>query len=959
MKTYLHHKAVSRLLKALVFSLTIFGLANTTQAQVVNWLPYFPSVSDSIAITYNAAEGNAGVLGLDTVYIHTGLVTTSATATGWTNVQGVWGTRDRRVRMRPLGNNLHYIKIGIRQFYNYPAGNAFRLGMVFRNFDGSRVGRSSAGTDIFVPLYQAGQIAVRFVQPSQTVVNVEQGQPVPIELRSSISANLSITSNGNLVAVNNGTSIMQSVTFNTPGYAWVKAEAELGGPVLAKDSFRVFVRKTQPIQDIPAGVEYGITYLPNGTSAILALYAPLKQYVYCLGDFNNFDLNNDYLMNRSQDGNSYWIQLDNLPNTEVAFQYFVDGSIRIGDPYSDIVLDPNNDQFIPRSTYAGLRTYPARAQGMVSILQCNQQPYNWINPNFTKPAKTDLVVYELLVRDFTSDRNYQRLTDSLKYLKRLGINCIEIMPVNEFDGNISWGYNPSYHNAIDKAYGSRNNFKAFVDACHGYGIAVVVDMVFNHGTGQNPMAALYWNSATNKPAANSPYFNQDARHPFNVYNDFNHESTATQYYMDRVNKHFLTEYRVDGFRFDLSKGFTQVNSGSNVGAWSAYDASRVRLLQRMADKIWQTSPNAYVILEHLADNSEETVLANYGMMLWGNINGAYQEATEGNTAGSDISWGFYRNRGWQQPNLLSYMESHDEERLMVNARNNGVLFNPNHNPRNTDIALHRMKLASTFFFTIPGPKMIWQFGEMGYDFSINYCPNGTVNGNCRTDSKPIRWDYLQDANRRNLWKAYQALIKLKNEEPIFQNSTPVLSLGGTSYKFIKNTLNGQHVVVVGNFAVSNNNLVPSFQQTGKWYEFFTGDSITVTNVNMQLAMTPSEFRIYSTKKFFTPDRSILTALDPELGIVGNGGEVLAYPNPSNGVINIRIPVTEAGQVSFRVYDMMGKEVYGQTDGVQPVGTHSTTWTGLSQLGQPVPNGQYMIRIQTGNKVKTTRVTVGS
>lgn len=933
--------------------LLLTGLMST-RAQVISWLPNFPTTDDSLTIIYDATQGNQGVLNADTVYIHTGLVTAGPNATGWVNAQGNWGTRDSRVRMRPLGNNRHLIKVRIRTFYNYPTGNAFRVGMVFRNFDGSRVGRSDQGSDIFLDLIQPGQVAVRFFAPSSSgVIEVEQGVPINVEARSSVNTSMVFSANGNFLASGAGTVATAQVTLQNWGYNWVKVEANQGGPVLARDSFRVFVRKPTTVAAMPAGLEYGITYLPNNTSAILALYAPGKQFSYLLTDANNFDRNNDYLMNRTPDGASYWIQLDNLtPGTEVAFQYLVNGNLRAADPYSDIVLDPFNDQFIPRSTYPNIRTYPRNAQGLVSILQTGQQPYQWRNLNFQRPAKTDLIIYEVLVRDFTNDRNYQRLTDSLNYLKRLGINCIKVMPVNEFDGNISWGYNPALHNAIDKAYGTRNAFKAFVDAAHGMGMAVVIDVVFNHATGASPLATLWWDSGNSRPAADNPYLNPIARHPFNVYNDMNHESTATQYYMDRVIKHFLTEYKVDGFRFDLSKGFTQTFN-TDVGAWSNYDASRVRLLKRMADKLWLVDPTAYIILEHLGGNNEETELANYGMMLWGNMNGSYMNATSGNIGGSDLSWGFYRNRGWQGPHLVSYMESHDEERLMVNMRNNGSTLVPGYNLRQTDLALHRMKLGATFFFTIPGPKMIWQFGEMGYDFSINYCPNGTINNDCRTDSKPIRWDYLNDANRINLWKTYAALMRLKATEPIFQNPSPTLTLGSTSAKIIKNSLNGEFVAVVGNFSLGTNNIVVGFQRTGRWYEFFTGDSIEVTNVNQVVNMAAGEFKIFSTKKFFRPDPGILVSLDQELNALP--AKAVAYPNPASTELNLQIPINEAAALHLLVYDQMGRVVATKDLGIQNIGTWQGSWDFRSDAGDVLAPGLYRVMAVNGTRKHSMQI----
>ncbi|MFM8347691.1 MAG: alpha-amylase family glycosyl hydrolase, partial [Bacteroidota bacterium] len=120
--------------------------------------------------------------------------------------------------------------------------------------------------------------------------------------------------------------------------------------------------------------------------------------------------------------------------------------------------------------------------------------------------------------------------------------AVEFIHRHQLDGNESWGYNPAFFFAPDKYYGPSATLKEFIDTCHRRGIAVILDMVLNHTTGANPLAALYWNAALNQPAANNPWLNETARHPFNVFNDFNHESLATRYFSCRVMEHWLKEY---------------------------------------------------------------------------------------------------------------------------------------------------------------------------------------------------------------------------------------------------------------------------------------------------------------------------------------------------------------------------------------------------------------------------------
>jgi len=259
-----------------------------------------------------------------------------------------------------------------------------------------------------------------------------------------------------------------------------------------------------------------------------------------------------------------------------------------------------------------------------------------------------------------------------------------LMPVNEFEGNESWGYNPSFHMALDKYYGTPEKFKEFIDSCHGRGIAVIMDIALNHAFGQNPMVNMYWDAANNRPAANNPWFNAICPHsPYCWGYDFNHEVQPTKDYVDRINRHWLNEYHIDGYRFDFTKGF--VNSGVN------YSNTRINIIKRMADSLWAQHPDAYVILEHWADNAEETQLANYGMMLWGNLTYEYHQAMKGYN--SNLTNGIYSSRGWTNPHLVTYSESHDEERGMYECLSAGVATNPSHNVKELPIALLRAQAA--------------------------------------------------------------------------------------------------------------------------------------------------------------------------------------------------------------------------------------------------------------------------
>ena len=265
-----------------------------------------------------------------------------------------------------------------------------------------------------------------------------------------------------------------------------------------------------------------------------------------------------------KDGDDFWLTVPNLDiDTEYGYQYLIDYNSKVADPYSEKILDLWTDQYIKEGNYPDLKEYPSDlTTGYVSTFLINEENYTWNITDFVKPAQDNLIIYELHIRDFTESDSYNEALTHLDYLESLGVNAIELMPVNEFEGADSWGYNPALYMALDKAYGTKNNFKNFVDACHQRGIAVLADIVFNHSYGQSPLLQMYWNSSENKPAADNPWYNEDHNLVDNTSShwgyDFNHESPYTTEFFNDVLSYWMDEYKIDGFRFDFTKGMSNI-----------------------------------------------------------------------------------------------------------------------------------------------------------------------------------------------------------------------------------------------------------------------------------------------------------------------------------------------------------------------------------------------------------------
>jgi hypothetical protein len=925
--------------------LALFSL--NLSAQILSSTPAFPTQTDQITIIYDATSGNGDLTGFIPVYAHTGVISSnSANANDWQHVIGNWGTADPNVVMTPLGNNLHQIVITPQNFYGLSVGETVsKLMFVFRNQQGTTVGRNADGSDIYLDIYPAGFNA-SLSQPINNSQIVNAGQNVSVVANASQACNMTISMNGNVVAGGNGVSTL-NYTFNqsSSGSYVLSLSADNGNEIIS-DEKTLIIMPSIPVAASPSGTIDGINYT-SGSSVRLQLYAPNKDYVFVVGDFNNWELNLNYLMNRTPDGSTYWLDIPNLQSgVEYRFQYHIDAEgMRVADVYADKILDYWNDPWISETTYPNLIDYPVGLTSEpVSVFQINPASFNWTDQTFVRPAKSKLVVYELLVRDFLEDRSYQSLKDSLDYLENLGVTAIQLMPINEFEGNNSWGYNPSFYFAPDKAYGTGEALKTFINEAHNRGIAVILDIALNHSFGQNPMVRMYFDPNAGdygQPTAENPWFNQTPKHDFNVGYDFNHESSRTRDFCKRVLAYWMNEFHVDGYRFDLSKGFTQNYTLGNIGAWGAYDQSRINILTDYYSHIQANEPGAYVILEHFANNDEESTLSSNGMMLWGNLNHEYSEGSMGYT--SNFSWGSYQNRGWSQPNLVTYAESHDEERLMYKNLLYGA-SNGGYNIQDLNTALKRQELAHCLLLPIPGPKMLWQFGELGYDYSINTCSDGvTISTGCRTDAKPVRWDYITNQNRMHLYKVTAALNNLKKTQALFSTTNYNIDLGGFGKRI---HLNGttQNAVVVGNFQTTALTMVPGFQHTGTWYDYFSGTSFEVTDLNNGFYFEPGEYHIYTDYQLPLPDLN--TSMEEIMSIAQS--EFMIWPNPTSNELNLAFEMNHAGQVQIQIVDCVGRTI--QNNSSPALSGMNTKHLSLSDLNlQP---GVYFVSVISNGKKQT-------
>ena len=893
------------LLVSLFFSIIAIG-----QQQSITYAvsPATFEETTSITITVNGSSVNEGVWGVtgNALYIWTWSFDINDANSIDCPTNGIWNASNEANRFTYNSATDTYTKTFTPNVF-YNRNGIGKIGFLVKAKDGTGDKKSQ---DNFV---EVGAYQVTLSTPAENSSTIiASGGSLNISA-SNTGGNASYVLKANGITLNTN-AVASSYSYNhtnITGNQNYELQVTQGATVITK-KFSAIVNPNVVSEAIPVGLLDGINYnTADATKATLVLDAPFKDFIYVAGSFNNWQPTASYAMKKDPATGKFWLELTGLVSgTNYTYQYWVVDAtpiagtpslVKTADPYSTLVLSPDDDPFIPATSYPNLPLYPAGQQREVTVLQTGKTPYAWSSAttNFVKPAKENLVVYELLVRDFDASRSYQDLINKIDYFKNLKINAIELMPVMEYEGNESWGYNTSFHMALDKFYGTSDKLKEFIDLCHQNGIAVILDVALNHAFGRNPMLRMWMNDPDGdgwgSPSTENPYFNTTAMHSYSVGEDFNHQQPRTQNYVQRVIKQWVEEYKIDGFRWDLTKGFTQNCPANVAGGQEACTGvkqqDRVDVLQKYASYSWSLDPTHYTIFEHLGNDDEEQLWANYkinetpskGIMMWGIMTSQYNELSMGYSG--NISRMNSSSRGFTSNRLMGYAESHDEERLMYKNLQFGNSANAAHNVKTLNVALSRMSAIGAVSLLVPGPKMIWHFGELGWENSIFACNNGTVNtssdatsGDCKLDTKQQpQWvnNWLGDTNRSKIYNDWSKMITMKTVEPVF-SGTATISNTSSLYPNIKITNSAlassqlKDVLILANFNVTTQNVATGFPYTGEWYNLMDNTTITVANVNDLITIPAGEYRIYGNKTAF------LAIADYE-----KLPTIVLYPNPAS------------------------------------------------------------------------------
>ncbi len=893
-----------------------------------------PVLADqSATITFNkTGTPLAGYNG--TIYAYVGVTVNGVL---WQNIKGspVWGNNVQPTMTQVTANTYSLtISPDLYSYFGVSTSNSItQICIIFRSADATM-----QTSDAFIPV---GAFQYSLTAPALNSYNF---------LTS--GSNLTVTANNtngtatyNLIA--NGTTINSQTTAN---YSFTHTNITSNqvyslqitqGNTTFSAKFNVIINPGSTNQTLPAGMLDGINYnATDPTKATLVLNAPFKDFVYVAGSFNNWQPSAAYAMRK--DGTKFWLELTGLTPGEVyTYQYWVcdqtarpvnsPALVKTADPFSTLVLSPFDDPEIATlGVFPNLPTYPVGQEREVTVLQTGPNSlfsYNWsaATTNFVKPKKKDLVFYEVLVRDFDSNRTFQDLINRIDYFKNLKINAVKLMPVMEFEGNLSWGYNSVYHMALDKRYGPPAKLKEFVDLCHQNGIAVILDLALNHVFGRSPLERIWmldtdgdgWaNSSGFRTTTENPYINQTPTHAYNVGSDLNHFREAgpggnmTNTYAIRTIQHWIQEYKIDGYRWDLTKGFTNQCTNGDETCTNGYRTDRVAKMKWYADNQWLADPNSLVIFEHLGNGgsaSEELEWADYlrsgdskGIMLWRKMTDPYANLLKGNYAdltGVTDAVGSANTRY----RFVGYAESHDEERVAYKA-----LTEAGQTQGNLAKVHQRLSAMGAVHLLVPGPKMIWHFGDLGWEKSLWTCNNGVVsfsNPDCKLDTKPqpqweIAENWLADPNRSAIYNNWSKMIDLKKTEDVFENGDFAWNLSQTGsprldiWTSTTQTPALSYAFVRTNFSDNTLNTGAGFPYTGTWYNLMDNSTINVTDANMNIAIEPGGFRVFGNKPSTLSNDSFQALSSIHLS-----------PNPSDGYFTINTSTSKV-----EVYSITGQLV---------------------------------------------------
>ncbi|KAA3613760.1 MAG: PKD domain-containing protein [Calditrichaeota bacterium] len=563
-------------------------------------------------------------------------------------------------------------------------------------------------------------------------------------------------------------------TGNSYGTVWLQSRALAPNGRYTMASRKVTFEPVVSHQSAPVGTKRGANDNGDGT-VTFALFAPGLNFITIKGDWNGWDPDAEVM--HYDDALNLWWKTVNTGNGVQHYQYVIEGEKSLADPYAvDVEWKVNG---VENGIYSNAKT----------VIDVGAPPYSWTDGSYTAPSHNKWIIYETHVEDFTAAGTFAGMQAQLDYLAELGINAIELMPPYEFPGARSWGYNPAFHMAVETVYGTPTDFKNLVNAAHNKGIAIIIDIVFNHLDASAPLYQLYGNDY-----AASPWFH-DLTNPWG-FPDMDHWSTDTHDYTADVLEFWIDEYHVDGFRYDAT-AFIGWDLAGN-GVTSFVQAAR------------NTKPDIYNIAEHLP---QETALVQQTETdaEW---HDTFHDQMKANLREGQFEGSFYpdldktaqaihyNGDGFSDPaDVINYTESHDEQRIIFEAQTNPSITYSD--------AVKKSKLGATVLFTSAGVPMIYHGQEFGED------TERTI------DANPLHWEYLNQPVGAEIKNHYDRMIWLFNNHAALTSTflSTDLKDPGKNLIVYRREFGADKIVIAANLSNQNQTLSIPVPENGTWFEY--------------------------------------------------------------------------------------------------------------------------------------------
>lgn len=539
------------------------------------------------------------------------------------------------------------------------------------------------------------------------------------------------------------------------------------------------------------------------------LFAPYNKEASLVGCFSNWE---DIPMEKKEDG--YFRTKVELEDGVYQYKFRVrskswfleaDQWVDIVDPYATDIDDPTQN-------------------GLIRIKDGEQivDTYVWRHDDTPLPADRELVIYEMHVADFSGGEadplargKYEHVIEKLDYLVELGVNAIELMPLKEYPGDYSWGYNPRYFFAAESSYGTTAELKNLIDECHGRGIRIIIDGIYNHSEASSPLTQIdhdYWYHHEPRDPDNNwgPEFN------YEFYDEKLETYPARKFAGDTV-RFWVQEYHLDGIRFDAAR---QIGN---------YDF--MHWIVKEAKSVAGPKP-FYTVAEYVP---EDTSITNIDGPMDGCWHDSFYHCIIPQLCGDyfdlerlkDVIDG--KRQGFMgATNVVNYLSNHDHNHVFAELGYREILG---------EAAFKRAKLGAVILMTAVGVPLIWMGDEFGEYKSKTI------------EQAKIDWTLLGNDSNKGLWEYYKGLIHLrKNNQALYTENIEFFHEDVESKVFAYTRWNdeGSRVVVVVNW--SENYLagysVPHFPANGTWHEWTGNYDVESGDDNILIDLPEYEAKVF-------------------------------------------------------------------------------------------------------------------